>query len=117
EGHAASDQFRLSAFDGEGVNISRPHQDRGTSAVRPAARLPGDPSGSSLRRPQRPVMGRAARGSPAGGPALKMRVADRWLAVVSPLGLLVLWEGLSRAGVLDPRFIASPSAIGRTLVA
>jgi len=46
-----------------------------------------------------------------------MRVADRWLAVVSPLGLLVLWEGLSRAGVLDPRFIASPSAIGRTLVA
>src|SRR5438093_10812669 len=61
-------------------------------------------------------MGRAARGSPAGRAALKMRIADRWLAVISPLGLLVLWEGLSRAGTLDPRFIASPSAIGRTLI-
>ncbi|TMJ06879.1 MAG: ABC transporter permease [Bacillati bacterium ANGP1] len=48
---------------------------------------------------------------------MKARIADRWLALVSPLGLLLLWEGLSRAGLLDVRFITPPSAIGRTLVA
>jgi len=47
---------------------------------------------------------------------MKARIADRWLALVSPLGLLLLWEGLSRAGLLDARFITPPSAIGRTLV-
>jgi NitT/TauT family transport system permease protein len=48
---------------------------------------------------------------------MRIRPADRWLAVLSPVGLLLIWELLSRTGVLDPRFIASPAAIGRTLAA
>jgi NitT/TauT family transport system permease protein len=40
----------------------------------------------------------------------------RWLAVISPLGLLLVWEILSRTGVADPRFFPPPSTIIRTLV-
>jgi len=39
----------------------------------------------------------------------------RWLAVISPLGLLLVWEVLSRTGVTDPRFFPPPSTIIRTL--
>ena len=39
----------------------------------------------------------------------------RWLAVASPLGLLLVWEILSRTGVADPRFFPPPSTIIRTL--
>ena len=39
----------------------------------------------------------------------------RWLAVISPLGLLLVWEILSRTGVADPRFFPPPSTIIRTL--
>lgn len=35
----------------------------------------------------------------------------RWLAVLSPIGLLLVWEALSRTGVADPRFIPPPSVI------
>jgi NitT/TauT family transport system permease protein len=42
---------------------------------------------------------------------------DRWLAVLSPVGLLLVWEVLSRTGVLDPRFVPPPSLIAQTLVA
>jgi NitT/TauT family transport system permease protein len=48
---------------------------------------------------------------------MRRPVAERWLAVLSPLGLLVLWELLSRTGVLDMRFVPPPSLIGGTLVA
>lgn len=44
------------------------------------------------------------------------RGAERWLAAISPLGLLAIWEALSRTGVLDPRFIPPPTAILRMLV-
>lgn len=40
----------------------------------------------------------------------------RWLAVISPLGLLLVWEILSRTGVADPRFFPPPSTIIHTLV-
>lgn len=43
------------------------------------------------------------------------KISSRWLAVLSPLGLLIVWEALSRGGVLDPRFIPPPSVILRTL--
>jgi NitT/TauT family transport system permease protein len=36
--------------------------------------------------------------------------------VLSPAGLLLVWELLSRTGVLDARFVPPPSLIGRTLV-
>lgn len=38
-----------------------------------------------------------------------------WLAILSPLGLLLLWEALSQTGVADPRFFPPPSVIVRTL--
>ena len=39
----------------------------------------------------------------------------RWLAVLSPIGLLLVWEVLSRTGIADPRFIPPPSVIVRAL--
>lgn len=41
----------------------------------------------------------------------------RYLAVLSPLGFLAIWEILSRTGVADPRFFPPPSVIIRTLAA
>ncbi|HET6781791.1 MAG TPA: ABC transporter permease [bacterium] len=43
------------------------------------------------------------------------RPSYRWLAVVSPLALLLVWEILSQTGVVDPRFFPPPSTIVRTL--
>ena len=43
--------------------------------------------------------------------------AYRALTILSPVGFLVVWEGLSRAGVLDPRFIPAPSTVVHTLAA
>lgn len=43
--------------------------------------------------------------------------SHRWLAVLSPLGLLAVWEVLSQTGVADPRFVPPPSVILRTLAA
>jgi NitT/TauT family transport system permease protein len=40
--------------------------------------------------------------------------AERLVSTTSPLLLLLLWEGLGRAGVLDERFFPSPSAIAST---
>ncbi len=42
--------------------------------------------------------------------------SSRWLAILSPLGLLLIWEALNWAGVLDGRFVPPPSVILRTLV-
>ena len=44
------------------------------------------------------------------------RGSYRALSVLSPLGFLLVWEGLSRAGVLDPRFFPPPSTVVHTLV-
>ncbi len=44
-----------------------------------------------------------------------MNSSPRWLAILSPLGLLLVWEALSHSGVLDPRFIPPPSVILQTL--
>ncbi len=45
------------------------------------------------------------------------RGAYRALTILSPVGFLAVWEGLSRAGVLDPRFIPAPSTVIHTLAA
>src|SRR3989304_492490 len=42
---------------------------------------------------------------------------SRWLAVLSPVGFLLIWELASRSGVLDPRFFPPPSVILQTLAA
>ncbi|MCS7056057.1 MAG: 1,4-dihydroxy-2-naphthoate octaprenyltransferase [Thermoflexales bacterium] len=41
---------------------------------------------------------------------------ERWLTLVSPLALLVLWEVLARLGALDVRFFSMPSEIFARLV-
>lgn len=41
----------------------------------------------------------------------------RWLAVVSPVLLLAVWEVLSRTGVFDARYVPPPSAVAQTLAA
>lgn len=59
------------------------------------------------------------RGTPAQRrrePRLSSEAKDRILAVVSPLGLLILWEIASRTGVLDDRFFPAPTSIMSTLV-
>ncbi len=47
---------------------------------------------------------------------MRPREWDRWLAVLSPVGLLLVWELLSRTGVLDGRFVPPPSRIAQTVV-
>ena len=42
-------------------------------------------------------------------------VSYRWLAVLSPLGFLLVWEILSRTGIADPRFFPPPSVVISTL--
>src|SRR3990170_4180194 len=42
---------------------------------------------------------------------------SRWLAVLSPVGFLLIWELASRSGVLDPHFFPPPSVILQTLAA
>ena len=42
---------------------------------------------------------------------------DRLISLASPVLLLLLWEGLVRAGALDARFFPAPSSIYHTLVA
>lgn len=42
------------------------------------------------------------------GPSRRL---ERWLAVLTPIGLLVLWEIAARLGVIDMRFFPAPSAI------
>ena len=39
----------------------------------------------------------------------------RALTVLSPIGFLLVWEGLSRAGILDARFVPPPSTVLHTL--
>ena len=48
---------------------------------------------------------------------LSMRAKDRWLGVVSPVVLLVLWEVAARLEWIDARFFPAPSAIFEKLVA
>ena len=42
---------------------------------------------------------------------------DRWLSLASPLVLILLWEALSTARILDPRLFSAPSAVGLALAA
>jgi len=41
-----------------------------------------------------------------------METKERLLSIISPVALLVLWQLLSWAGALDPRFVPSPIGIG-----
>ncbi len=43
-------------------------------------------------------------------------VRDRVIAILSPLVILLIWEGFSRSALLDARFFPPPSSIAGTLV-
>ncbi|HEX9999947.1 MAG TPA: ABC transporter permease, partial [Actinoplanes sp.] len=45
-------------------------------------------------------------------PAARRRV--RWQRAVSPVAILVLWEALSRGGVLSPEKLPAPSTVLET---
>jgi ABC-type nitrate/sulfonate/bicarbonate transport system permease component len=47
---------------------------------------------------------------------LSGRTRDRLLTVVSPTAVLLIWQGLSWAGVFDPRFIPSPVTIAKAAI-
>jgi NitT/TauT family transport system permease protein len=47
---------------------------------------------------------------------MKPPASYRWLAVASPVALLLLWEALNRTGVLDARYVPPPSQVLATLV-
>lgn len=48
---------------------------------------------------------------------LSSRAKERWLGLVSPVVLLVLWEAVARLDWIDARFFPPPSAILEKLVA
>jgi len=41
---------------------------------------------------------------------------DRLIGLASPVALLLVWEGLARTGVIDPRFFPAPSTIAVAFV-
>lgn len=43
---------------------------------------------------------------------LRPETQERLLSIVSPIVLLLLWQGASSVGLLDPRFVPSPISIG-----
>jgi NitT/TauT family transport system permease protein len=45
------------------------------------------------------------------------RRPDSVWGVLSPIGFLLVWEGLSRVGILDARFVPAPSTVLHTLAA
>ena len=45
---------------------------------------------------------------------LSGKAQERWLSLMSPIGLLLLWEALIRAGLGDARFVPPPSTIAVT---
>ncbi len=61
-------------------------------------------SGTALSRPQREI-------AVALAPRKKKRDGERWLAVLSPLALLALWQLAAQAGAIDTRFFSSPWAV------
>jgi ABC-type nitrate/sulfonate/bicarbonate transport system permease component len=51
------------------------------------------------------------------GTKMSHRSIEQIISVLSPLALLLLWEILARAGVIDTRFFPAPSSIVQSLVA
>ena len=54
--------------------------------------------------------------APANAARISARSRDRLLNVISPLALLVLWEGCARLGFIDTRFFPAPSSVISTLI-
>lgn len=46
----------------------------------------------------------------------RKRKMQQWLTIASPLFLLLMWEFLSRTGLIDARFFPAPSSIVETLI-
>jgi ABC-type nitrate/sulfonate/bicarbonate transport system permease component len=54
--------------------------------------------------------------APRRGWTISLRSRDRMLSVISPVGLLLLWEVAARTGFIDTRFFPAPSAIISLLI-
>ena len=54
--------------------------------------------------------------APPAAAKMSARTRDRLLNVISPLGLLIVWELCARFGVIDTRFFPAPSSVLSTLV-
>jgi sulfonate transport system permease protein len=48
-------------------------------------------------------------------PGNRIRIPDRLIGGIIPLGVLLLWELLARAGLLPPNWLPAPTVIGQTL--
>jgi NitT/TauT family transport system permease protein len=55
--------------------------------------------------------------APAAASKMSARTRDRLLNVVSPLGLLLLWELCARFGIIDTRFFPAPSSVIAEMIA
>src|SRR5213595_1764425 len=53
---------------------------------------------------------------PQAASRMSARTRDRLLSVISPLGLLLLWELCARFGFIDTRFFPAPSSVIATLL-
>ncbi len=67
------------------------------------------------RSPQR-TLGAGLSGRPAAPSPPERDPADRWIAAGIAVGLVVLWETLSRFGVVSRTFMPAPTSIARSLV-
>ena len=77
-------------------------------------------SGTTLQVDQATAAARRVRvrggTKPAGRARLSGPFAERLVALLAPVLLLLIWEALSRAGLLDRRFFPAPSSIVGTFM-
>jgi ABC-type nitrate/sulfonate/bicarbonate transport system permease component len=53
---------------------------------------------------------------PQAAARISARTRDRLLNVISPLGLLIVWEFAARFGFIDTRFFPAPSSVIATMI-
>ncbi len=53
--------------------------------------------------------------APTAATKMSARTRDRLLSIISPLGLLLLWEACARFGFIDTRFFPAPSSVLETM--
>src|SRR5262249_1555692 len=101
---------------------ARAHQADHRRAV-PASPQPDDPVGlAGIRPPQARHLAGAGGGGDAGaGGGGNMRAwsgkaRDRLLYLISPIGLMVVWQALLMLGIGDRRFVPAPSDIAQRFV-
>lgn len=101
------------------MSEERRHVDEGRPDVSARVPLDGDDAGNGRRQWSAPG-GAGASDWDAGAiraARTQRRRRDRWMSLISPLALLLVWELLVRVGLLDVRFFPPPSALVERFVA